>query len=78
MRAQIARLAGVTALACALTAAPAHADGGVDDICVIITISGAVNASVGHCEPTTGTTHEFSDGIGQPGLLWVDIYLRLP
>lgn len=78
MRSPIATLAVATALTLACPQSPARADGGIDDICVIVTVSGVVNASVGHCEPTPNTTNEFRDGFGQPGILWIEVYVRLP
>jgi len=77
VRSPIATLGVAAVLALVGIPEPAHADG-IDDICLIVTVSGVVNGSAGHCQPTTGTTHEFREGVGQTGLVWVEVYIRYP
>lgn len=77
MRSPIATLGVAAALA--LTCVPQPARAGIDDICLIVTVGGVVSGSIGHCQPTTGTTHEFRDSYILPaGILSIEVYVRYP
>ena len=54
----------------------ADASAGIDDLCVLVTVTGMVSQTIGHCEPAGVPTNEFKQSVGYPGLVEVEVLLR--